>query len=151
MAIMYPSARRGKSILIAVLLMFLGPGDLVRGGDLEVEASLLDGTTIIYQYVNGWAFKVGFDNGRGHWEAIAGEYEGQQSEGFDYKAHRLDHGLYVVQWDEKHGKDLDFVTLHLNFNTNQIFASSLLYYGVDQSEPKSTHFEPGIIMRVERK
>ena len=56
MAIMYPSARRGKSILIAVLLMFLGPGDLVRGGDLEVEASLLDGTTIIYQYVNGWAF-----------------------------------------------------------------------------------------------
>ena len=120
--------------------------------NLDIPTALLDGTTITYQYVNGWAFTVSFADGRGHWLAVAGEYEGQESDGlFEYKAHRLGEDIYLVQWDEKHGVDLDFVTLHLNFNTKQVFASALLFYGQSQSEQKSAVFEPGIISLVERK
>ncbi len=132
-------------------IWLLSTATVTLATDINSPASVLDGTTIVYTYVNGWTFEVSFENGRGHWAALTGEYKGQESEGFDYKAQQLEPGRYIVQWDEKHGKDLDFVTLHLNFDTNQIFASSLLYYGTDQSEPKSTHFEPGIITNVIKK
>lgn len=153
---------RYSTILIIIFssLLMLGTGAVsateitVSGSDTDMPVSppLLDGTTIVYTYVDGDSYELSFYKGQSKWHGLAGMPKGESSKDNPYVVHKLDDGVYRVRWNEIRGTDdYDFITLHLDFNSNRIFAASLLSYGDESLNPPEVYFLPGIIHSVERK
>lgn len=151
----------------AVLLLCVSTVALAQERAFErVNRSLLDGTSIIYSYLSGGeggaAYRVRFHDGLLDWTALEFDFSngdisfrprGEPVKGSPYKAHKLDDDEYILYFIETTpggGGNLEFATLHINFNTNEIFAAGMFNYGPNRNAPHAIHWEPGFIYCVTR-
>ena len=155
-------------LFAALILCLPGSSTYAQSADApyRIESSLIEnGTTLIYSYIDGSAYRIGFYDdgtaGRIHWQAIDlvfGEngdiswtpVEGELSSGVQhlYRAIKLDEGVYWIFWPydpEIEGGSKELITLRIDFNRREIFASSLFNYGENKVGDHLVHFVSGVI------
>ncbi len=101
---------------------------------------LLDGSSIEYQYQNGWAIHMELYNGLLKYEWIAGPMKGNSNKDLPYRSRKIGSKQYMINWYEQ--SKPDFVTLVFNFDTNVIYSSGLIMIGTDK---QFSIFDGGII------
>jgi len=132
--------------MMLVLLFSIGGFMNISAQDenpLEMEESLMDGKSFIYQYQSGSAIDISFEDGKLTYQWIAGRNAGKPAKTYPYKSRKLGEGIYYVNWHEPKLKN--FITLVYNFNNNTCASSVIVNYG---SENPFTAFEGGIIEQV---
>ena len=112
----------------------------------EAVTDMLDGTTMRYTYKEMGAVRVSYDNGCISFEWVAGPLQGENGEGFTYRARKVGDGQYFVNW---HEPDLPgFVTLYIDFDAGVVHGSVLAAYASDNEQ---IHFDTASIDRVEKR
>lgn len=106
----------------------------------EKVQHLLDGSSIEYQYQNGWAIHMELYNGLLKYEWIAGPFKGHKNQDLPYRSRKIGSKLYIINWYEQ--SKPDYVTLVFNFDTNVMYSSGLLMLGTDK---QFSIFDGGII------
>lgn len=154
-----------KSVLSGLVLLgtgLCGIGVQANANEARLSTSLLDGMTIVYSYIDGndTAYRVRFVDGLLDWEAISIDHTngarswtptGAGVNGSPYKAHKLGNGEYILYFIESSPEgDLEWASLHIDFNTNRIFAASLFNYGENRADPHLIHWAPGFMYSVSR-
>lgn len=125
-----------------------------------LSTSLLDGITMFYSYIDvrGSSYRVSWEDGLEDWSSIDIEFDngdikwkhkGTTVKGSPYKAYKWDTGIYMAYFTETSAEgNLEFVTLYIDLNKNQVFAASLFNYGEHRSGPHRIHWAPGFIYSV---
>ena len=113
---------------------------------LDQPEHLLDGYSFTYQYQNGEAIHITFDDGKLTYKWIEGRRQTNPTKTFPYLSRQIDDGIYLVNWHEIEEKN--FITLVFNLSNRVASSSVLVRYG---NEEPIIAFQGGIIEHMERK
>jgi len=109
--------------------------------ELKEPTRSLDGTSITYDYTSGRSYNVKFEKEGVSYRYLTGSKPETWWGPFPYTAFEVSDDIYLAAWfEEGYG---DYVTLHLNFNTNLLYGSAIL-------QGDTVHFHGAKIIKVSR-
>jgi hypothetical protein len=104
---------------------------------------LLDGYSLNFQYQDGKAIHMEFNNGKAKYEWVAGPGKGNGNEDISYRSTKIDQNIYVVNWHETDKKD--YLTIVFDFNRMVVHSSVIVGYENKPERTLKTVFLSGII------
>ena len=103
----------------------------------------LDGYSFNFQYQNGTAIHMEFDEGKAKYEWVAGPSKGNGNKDISYKSLKMGDELYMVSWHETDLKD--YLTLVFDFKTLTVHNSIIIGYQNKPERKLRTISQSGII------
>jgi hypothetical protein len=129
-----------KIILKLVLLLgLLISSTYALANELNPPTRILDGTAIQYDYTSGRSYHVKFEKEGVSYQYLTGSKPSVWWGPFPYTAFEVEKNTFLAAWfEEGYG---DYVTLHINFNTNLLYGSAIL-------QCETVHFHGAKIVKV---
>jgi len=126
-------------LIIATSLLFNSANTFAD--ELNAPTRSLDGTIITYDYTSGRSYNVKFEKAGVSYRYLTGSKPDVWWGPFPYTAFEVANNTFLAAWfEEGYG---DYVTLHLNFNTNLIYGSAIL-------QGETVHFHGAKLTEVKR-
>lgn len=126
--------------MVVSVVLFLGSFSVVAE-ELKEPTRVLDGTQIIYDYTSGRSYNVKFEKIGVSYRYLTGSKPNTWWGPFPYTAFEVEKNTFLAAWfEEGYG---DYVTLHINFNTNLLYGSAIL-------QGETVHFHGAKIMKITR-
>jgi hypothetical protein len=126
---------------LTFLLSLLFSANAAIATDLAPSTRALDGTAITYNYTSDRSYHVKFEKTGVSYQYLTGSKPNKWWGPFPYKAFEVEKNIFLAAWFEQgYG---DYVTLHINFNTNLLYGSAIL-------ESEAVHFHGANIVKVTR-
>ena len=111
-------------LLFTLLLNLLFSSAYLVAKELNPPTRTLDGTAIQYMYTSGRSYHVKFEKEGVSYQYLTGSKPDMWWGPFPYTAFQVDKNTFLAAWfEEGYG---DYVTLHINFNTNLLYGSAIL-------------------------
>lgn len=104
---------------------------------------LLDGYSMNFQYQNGAAVHIEFNNGMAKYEWITGPMKGNGNKDIPYQSKKIGNSMYLVNWHETELKD--FLTFVYDFEKMLVHNSVIIGYENKPERKRRTMFKAGII------
>ncbi|MGM5471316.1 MoaF-related domain-containing protein [Flavobacteriaceae bacterium LMO-SS05] len=109
---------------------------------------LLDGYSLNFQYQDGKAIHMEFDNGKAKYEWIVGPGKGRGNEDISYRSRQIGKNLYIINWHETGIKD--YLTLVFDFEKMTVHSSVIIGYENKPERPLKTVFLSGVIDHLKK-
>lgn len=103
----------------------------------------LDGYSFNFQYQNGTAIHIDFNQGKAKYEWVAGPAKGNGNSDISYRSRKIGENLYLVNWHEKGIKD--YLTIVFDFEKMIVHSSIIIGYENKPERTLKTVFKSGII------
>lgn len=126
---------------LTFLLSLLFSANGAIAAELAPSTRVLDGTAITYNYTSGRSYHVKFEKAGVSYQYLTGSKPTTWWGPFPYTAFEVEKNVFLAAWFEQgYG---DYVTLHIDFNTNLLYGSAVL-------QGKTVHFHGAHIVKVTR-
>ncbi|WP_111710006.1 MoaF-related domain-containing protein [Lutibacter citreus] len=109
---------------------------------------LLDGYSLNFQYQNGTALHMEFNNGKAKYQWIAGQRKGNGNEDIPYRSSKIGDNLYLVNWHEVGLKD--YLTIVFDFDKMTMHSSIIVGYENKPERTLKTVFLRGVIDHLKK-
>lgn len=103
----------------------------------------LDGYSLNFQYQDGTAIHMEFNNGKAQYEWVAGRAKGKGNKDILYRSRKIGNNLYLINWHETDKKD--YLTLVFDFEKMIVHSSIIVGYENRPERALKTVFKSGII------
>jgi len=124
---------------LTFLLCLLLSSTYTFAEELKPPTRTLDGTSITYNYTSGRSYNVKFEKSGVSYRYLTGSKPNTWWGPFPYTAFEVEKNTFLAAWfEEGYG---DYVTLHVNFNTNLLYGSAIL-------QGETVHFHGAKIVKV---
>ncbi|MEO9894413.1 hypothetical protein [Aurantibacter sp.] len=104
---------------------------------------LLDGYSLNFQYQNGTAIHMEFNNGKAKYEWVAGPATGNGNKDIPYRSRKIGDEMYLINWHETGIKD--YLTIVFDFKKMIVHSSIIVGYQDKPERKLRTVFRSGII------
>ncbi|KAA5827646.1 hypothetical protein FPF71_02055 [Algibacter amylolyticus] len=104
---------------------------------------LLDGYSLNFQYQDGKAIHMEFNNGEAEYKWILGPGKGRGNKDIPYRSRKIGDQLYIVNWHETGIKD--YLTIVFDFEKMVVHSSIIIGYENKPERPLKTVFLTGVI------
>ncbi|MCG1036690.1 MoaF-related domain-containing protein [Polaribacter sargassicola] len=96
-----------------------------------------------FQYQNGTAIHMEFNEGKAEYEWIAGPAKGNGNSDISYRSRKIGENLYLINWHETGIKD--YLTIVFDFDKMIVHSSIIIGYENKPERTLKTVFRSGII------
>lgn len=108
----------------------------------------IDGYSLNFQYQNGTAIHMEFNNGKAKYEWVAGPAIGNGNQDIPYLSRKIGNSLYLINWHEIDKKD--YLTIIFDFEKMLVHSSIIVGYENKPERTLKTAFSSGIIDHLQK-
>ncbi|CAM3478534.1 MoaF-related domain-containing protein [Zobellia roscoffensis] len=116
--------------------------------EFGVPEHFIDGYSLNFQYQNGTAIHMEFNNGKAKYEWVAGPAKGNGNQDIPYRSRIIGDDLYLINWHEAGKKD--YLTLVFDFKKMIVHSSIIVGYENKPERTLKTVFRSGIIDHLKK-
>ncbi|AWV96758.1 MoaF-related domain-containing protein [Arcticibacterium luteifluviistationis] len=136
-------------LVILISLIVLGIGFAQNENSQESDFGFeqpehfLDGYSLNFQYQNGTAIHMEFNDGKAKYQWLAGPAKGNGNADIPYRSRKIGQDLYLINWHETGIND--YLTIVFDFEKMIVHSSIIIGYKNNPERPLKTVFRSGII------
>ncbi|WP_246900255.1 MoaF C-terminal domain-containing protein [Arenibacter sp. F20364] len=108
----------------------------------------LDGYSLNFQYQNGTAIHMDFNDGIAQYEWVAGPAKGNGNADIPYRSRKIGDNLYLINWHETEIND--YLTIVFDFEKMMVHSSIIIGYANKPERTLKTVFRSGIIDHLKK-
>ncbi|WP_142784099.1 MoaF-related domain-containing protein [Changchengzhania lutea] len=109
---------------------------------------LLDGYSMNFQYQNGTAIHMAFNNGKAKYKWLVGPAKGNGNQDISYRSRKIGENLYLINWHEIDKND--YLTIVFDFDKMIVHSSIIIGYKNEAKRTLQTVFRSGIIDHLKK-